>query len=123
MPKVTHFEFTTPDPDAEKSFFGDVFGWTFEGFGGSEYWLATTGPADGYGINGAIMTPPMPGAPRVTNTIGVGDIDTTIEMALAAGATIANPKREVPGIGWLAYLVSPTGIAFGVLQPLPGSMP
>ena len=123
MDKLTYFEFTSPDTAAEMKFFSDVFGWEFQKYGDQDYWLATTtGPDDGQGINGAIMAPPMEGAPRVTNTLNVDDIDAAIAAATAAGATIAVPKAEVPGYGTLAYLVSPTGIVFGVIQLSGGSM-
>jgi len=122
MDRITHFEFATPEPAKERTFFTDVFGWEFNQWGDNDYWLATTGPADEIGINGAVMPPPMPGTPRTVNTIGVKDLDATIAKALEAGATIVKEKAEVPGVGWLAYLESPTGIPFGVIEPIPGAM-
>jgi predicted enzyme related to lactoylglutathione lyase len=32
---------------------------------------------------------------------------------------MAMPKTEVPGVGWSAYLFSPTGIMFGMMQSIP----
>ena len=122
MDRVSFFEFSTPDPAKENAFFKDLFGWEIAKWGDQDYWLVTTGPAEKVGIDGGIMPPMMEGAPRVVNTITVDDIDDTIARATAAGATIANPKVEVPETGWLAYLVSPTGIPFGVIQRMPGAM-
>jgi uncharacterized protein len=121
MDRVTFFEFATSDPAKEKAFFYEVFGWTIAQWGDQDYWLATTGPTDKPGIDGAIMPPPMPDAPRVVNTISVDDLDATIALATGAGATVVKEKQEIPNFGWLAYLVSPTGIPFGVIQPMPGA--
>ena len=122
MDRITHFEFATPEPDKEMAFFSDVFGWEFSKWGDQDYWLAMTGPKDKIGIDGAIMPPPMPGTPRTVNTISVDDLDATLATALAAGATVVKEKAELPGVGWLAYLESPTGIPFGVIQTIPGAM-
>jgi len=122
MARITFFELTASNTQAERTFFAEVFGWTFTQYGDGDYWLATTGAAGERGIDGAIMAPPMPDAPRVTNTLAVDDIDATIEAALAAGAKIAVPKNDIPGYAHLAYLQSPTGIVFGVVQYFDTSM-
>jgi predicted enzyme related to lactoylglutathione lyase len=122
MDRVSFFEFSTADPAKEKAFFSDVFGWEIKKWGDQDYWLVTTGPADKRGIDGGIMPPSMPDAPRVVNTISVDDIDATIERAKAAGATVMVDKMDVPDMGTLAYLVSPTGIPFGLMQMMPGAM-
>jgi len=121
MDRITFFEFTTSEPAKENAFFTEVFGWQISQWGEQQYWLATTGPADKPGIDGAISPPSMPDAPRVVTTISVDNLDDTLERATGAGAKIMVPKAEVPGFGWLAYLVSPTGIPFGVIQQIPGA--
>ena len=120
MDRITFFEFSTSEPAKENAFFKDVFGWQIAQWGQMDYWLATTGPTDKPGIDGAITPPSMPDAPRVVNTISVDDIDATLERAKDAGATVMVEKQEVPKTGWLAYLLSPTGIPFGVIQQTPG---
>jgi uncharacterized protein len=122
MDRVTFFEFATSDPAREREFFHDVFGWTIAQWGDMDYWLVTTGPSDKMGIDGAIMPPAMENAPTVVNTISVDDVDVAIARATEAGAKVMVEKREVPETGWLAYLVSPTGIPFGVIQRMPGAM-
>jgi predicted enzyme related to lactoylglutathione lyase len=122
MDRVSFFEFSTPDPQKEIDFFKEVFGWTIAQWGDQKYWLVTTGPTDKLGIDGAIQPPPMDNAPRVVNTITVDDVDASIERAKSAGATVVVEKTEVPKTGWLAYLVSPTGIPFGMIQRMPGDM-
>jgi predicted enzyme related to lactoylglutathione lyase len=120
MNRVSFFEFTSPDTAKEKEFFKAVFGWEIQQWGDRDYWLVTTGPKEEVGIDGAIMAPPMADAPRVANTITVANLDDSIARAKAAGATVVSEKTEVPGFGWLAYIASPTGIVFGMIEPIPG---
>ena len=45
MPRVTHSEIYTADPEVVQPFYRDVFGWKFEKFEGPfAYWLITTPP-------------------------------------------------------------------------------
>ncbi len=118
MGRVTHFEFSTPEPEKEIAFFKTLFGWEIERWGDWEYWLVTTGK-DEAGIDGAIMPQRMPDQPRVVDTVEVEDIDASIAKAVEAGATLALEKQEVPNMGWTAYLMSPTGIMVGLFQSMP----
>lgn len=120
MNRVVHFEFASKEPQREIEFFSSVFGWKIEAWGDQEYWLATTGAEGDPGINGAIMPLAMPDQPRTVNTIGVDDIDSTVERAKAAGAMVAMEKQEIPGYGWTVYLTTPTGILFGLFETMPG---
>ena len=121
MSRVVHFEFSTPEPEREIEFFASVFDWKIERWGDEAYWLIDTGEGE-IGINGAITPRQTPTQPRVMDWVGVGDVDAAVEKALAAGATLAMDKQEAEGVGWMVVLESPTGILFGVIQPMPGSM-
>jgi predicted enzyme related to lactoylglutathione lyase len=120
MGRIVHFEFASPEPARETEFFAKVFDWKIAQWAENDYWLATTG-TDEPGIDGAIMPLAMPDQPRVVDTIGVESIDETIAKAIEAGATLAVEKQEIPGMGWSAYLMSPTGILFGLFETAPGS--
>jgi hypothetical protein len=121
MSRVVHFEFATSDPALEVEFFRSLFGWESQQWGDQDYWLVDTGK-DEVGINGAIMPLNTTDQPRVVNTIGVENLDASIEKATAAGATVAVEKQEVPNVGWTAYMLSPTGILFGMIESMPGGM-
>jgi hypothetical protein len=121
MSRVVHFEFATSDPAGEVEFFRSLFGWESQQWGDQDYWLVDTGK-DEVGINGAIMPLNTTDQPRVVNTIGVENLDASIEKATAAGATVAVEKQEVPNVGWTAYMLSPTGILFGMIESMPGGM-
>jgi predicted enzyme related to lactoylglutathione lyase len=115
MSRVVHFEFTTPEPEKDVEFFSAVFGWSINRWGEERYWLVDTG--EGVGINGAIMPMNSPNQPRTIDTIEIDDLDATMEKALAAGATVAMDVQVMPGVGRVAYFMSPTGILFGAIEP------
>jgi predicted enzyme related to lactoylglutathione lyase len=84
--------------------------------GAFDYWQITTGPDDEPGINGAI-TPRMTREQGTTDTIAVESLDESIEKIVAAGGTITQPKRAIPGIGYIAYCADTEGNRFGVIKP------
>lgn len=43
MPRPVHFEIQASDVGAVRTFYEDVFGWTFEKFGDVDYWVINTG--------------------------------------------------------------------------------
>lgn len=121
MSRVSFFEFASSDPGKEMDFFKSVFGWEFQKFGEQDYWLVKTGPAEEVGIDGGFLPMMSEQQPRTTNTITVTDLDAAIEKAKAAGATMMMDKQEIPDFGWTAYMMSPTGIPFGMYQQMPGA--
>ena len=114
MGRYVHFEHYVDDAQKAIDFYGKVFDWKAEQFGGMPYWMVKSGPDDQPGIDGGISQSPAPNGQLVVNTIGVDDIDGTIERAQEAGATVAVEKMPIPGAGWVAYLIDPTGIVFGI---------
>ena len=117
MARITWFEYFTEDAEKDIAFYQEAFGWTAQKWGDAPYWLVVTGDKADPGIDGAIGLPPMEGmTQKVINTISVDDNDATVAKALAAGGTVAVPKRAVPGSGWLTYVADPAGIVFGVMQ-------
>ncbi len=118
MPRVTHFEIYTADPEAVQPFYRDVFGWKFEKFEGPfEYWLITTGPDNEPGINGGLTRPREGQSPGTLNTIAVSSFEQTIKKIEQRGGKICVPKMVIPKIGWLAYAEDPAGNVFGIIEP------
>ncbi len=117
MYRPIHFEIPSNNPEAAMKFYGDLFGWKFQSWGGGpmEYWTVTTGDASQPGINGGLMRRMHPEQPCV-NTIDVPDLDAAVANAVKAGGTIAVPKMPIPGIGWLAYVKDLDGHIFGMMQ-------
>jgi predicted enzyme related to lactoylglutathione lyase len=72
---------------------------------------------------------PSGGLPRVSETMPAGstlvsvstdDIEASLAKATALGATTLVPKSEIPGMGWYAVFVDPTGNRVGLYTGLPG---
>lgn len=126
MGRVIHFEIHVDDVERAKTFYGEVFGWTFEDwsdYAGMPYFGAVTGDADAMGINGAIMKRmgPAPQPGQAMNgfacTMGVDDFDTTAEKILRLGGTVALPKHALPGMAWQGYFLDTEGNVIGIHQP------
>ena len=122
MPRPIHFEIQAENTERAIAFYGKLFGWEFSQWGGQPYWLIKTGEKGTPGIDGGLM--PRRGAGPVDMaavnayvcTVDVGDLDTMVGKAVAAGATIALPKMPIPTVGWLAYCKDTEGNIFGMMQ-------
>ncbi|HEY1947955.1 MAG TPA: VOC family protein [Bryobacteraceae bacterium] len=116
MPRPIHFEIPAENPQRAIGFYSKVFGWKFSKWDGPmEYWVISTGESPEPGINGGLMPRRDPNQPCV-NTIGVDNLDQTVETVLANGGSMALPKMPVPGLGWLAYCKDTEGHIFGMMQ-------
>jgi predicted enzyme related to lactoylglutathione lyase len=118
MPRVTHFEIYTDDPEAVQPFYEDVFGWKFNKFDGPvEYWLIATGSDKEPGINGGLLRPRPGQGSGTLNTIAVSSLDQSIKKIEQRGGKICVPKMAIKKVGWLAYAQDPAGNVFGVIEP------
>jgi uncharacterized protein len=119
MPRVTHFEIYTENPEAVRPFYEKVFDWKFKKFEGGpmEYWVITTGDEKEPGINGGITRPREGQTPGTINTIVVPSLDKCITKIEQGGGKICVPKMAIPTIGWLAYAQDPQDNVFGILEP------
>jgi predicted enzyme related to lactoylglutathione lyase len=86
--------------------------------GGIAYWLVTTGEEGQMGIDGAIMDRSDP-AQAVINTIGVGDLEATMEAVRNAGGKADGDIDDIPTVGRFTYATDTEGNRFGILEPLP----
>jgi predicted enzyme related to lactoylglutathione lyase len=118
MPRITHFEIYTDDPERVRPFYENVFGWKFQKFDGPfDYWLITTGDDKEPGINGGITRPRQGQSPGTLNTIAVSSLDQSIKEIEERGGKICVPKMTIPKVGWLAYAEDPAGNVFGIIEP------
>lgn len=119
MGRVSHFEITADDPDRAAEFYRKAFGWEFNDWGGPfKYLLATTGPKDQVGIDGAIM-PRSDRKQAVINTISVDSWEEGARAVSEAGGTVLMEKDAVPGQGYFAYCRDTEGNVFGIFQADP----
>ena len=116
MGRVSHFEITADDPERAAAFYRKAFGWEFNDWGGPfKYLLATTGPKDQVGIDGAIMARHQT-KQAVINTITVDKWEAGAQAVKEAGGTVLSDKDAVPGQGYFAYCRDTEGNVFGIFE-------
>lgn len=119
MGRVSHFEITADDPDRAAAFYRKAFGWEFNDWGGPfKYLLATTGPKDQVGIDGAIMGR-NDHKQAVINTISVDNWEEGARAVSEAGGQVLMDKDAIPGQGYFAYCRDTEGNVFGIFQADP----
>ncbi|MFL6151370.1 MAG: VOC family protein [Ornithinibacter sp.] len=126
MSRPIHFEIQADDLERAKTFYADVFGWTYDDWSavtGSPYWGVHTGDPAGPGIDGGLMSRPAPagdagsGTNAAILTMGVEDYDATAAVIESAGGRVALPKVALPGMAWQGYFLDTEGNTFGIHQP------
>ena len=112
---VVHAEIRSKDPDATRSFFGELFDWTFPNEGDLPgYTFVETG------VPGALYTaigPVQGGREMVTFFVGVDDMAATIEQAVGLGGRVVQDPVTVPGVSF-ALIADPLGHVVGLAQQL-----
>lgn len=117
-----HVEIPATDRPKTKSFFSDLFGWTFQSIPGMDgYEIYSTGAE---GLGGGLWTPGPDMIKQVVNYILVASVDAHSARIAAAGGQIVKAKTEVPGMGWFAVFTDPEGNVWGIwesamAQPVP----
>lgn len=107
---ISWSELLTSDVKAAKSFYGQLFGWTYEDapMDDMTYTLVKAG---GEEVAGIMPTPvesgPMPPAWGVYVT--VDDIDAAAEKAVALGGKVLLPPQDVPEVGRFCVISDPQG--------------
>ena len=110
---VVHAEIRSSDPDATRSFFGELFGWTYP----------TEGAFPGYtfvdtGVPDALYTAisPLQGdSDLVTFFVGVEDIEAAIATAVDLGGQVVQKPVSVPGV-LFGLIADPQGHIVGLAQ-------
>lgn len=118
MPRPIHFDMAADDPERAAKFYGDVFGWKFEKWGGGpmDYWMITTGQSPEPGIDGGLSRRTPQSGPGTSNTVGVPSLDEAVQKVTAAGGQVLQAKMPIPGVGWFAYCQDTEGNPFGLMQ-------
>lgn len=108
---IVHFEIRSEDPTAARTFYAELFGWTYAPGGIPDYTYVDSGVPQGT-IPGGI-SPTQGGRPMVTVFAGVADVPAALEKAVALGATIVQPATKVPGVTF-GLFADPQGHVVGV---------
>ncbi|MFJ8063416.1 VOC family protein [Psychrobacillus sp. NPDC096426] len=114
MGRVIGFELNSQEPEKAAEFYSKVFDWEIS----EPHWdyrAVITGISEKAGIDGGIGKGPndYPHGTRIQ--IEVNSIDEAISKAKNNGAMIVREKMEFDDF-YLAYLIDPVGIGFGLIQ-------
>jgi uncharacterized protein len=118
-------ELLADNVEAEKAFYREVFGWTYNshGTGTDAYTLIR---ANGRPIAGIIHYAKPADAVRSARWLAlmsVPDAARAAEQAAASGGKVVVPARALPGRGEAAVLADPEGAIFGVIHTTNGDPP
>jgi uncharacterized protein len=110
----------TPDPDAAKSFYTALFGWTYDDQPipeGGVYSMAMMGKEQ---VAAMAQQPPemaTAGAPAFWNTyLAVDDVDAAVAKAEGAGGKTLMPAMDVMDAGRVGFVADAGGAAVGLWQ-------
>lgn len=109
--QVDYFEIGSPDPEASKAFYGQLFGWDIPDEPSEQGYRAINKIA-----GGLWDTSKMGNAKWGIFYVHVDDVEATIKQAEEHGATVAIPFTSGGGIDF-AHLIDPQGTRFGVWKP------
>ena len=113
MHHVTHVEIPAKDLKRAKTFYGKVFGWTFNDLG-AEYTLWSP-PGGGTG-GGIYKVKTMPAKSPVRAYIEVENVDAKLKEIKSARGKVVKTKEEVPNFGWWAVFSDPQGCVLYLWQ-------
>jgi uncharacterized protein len=108
-------DLATPDADASKAFYGELFDWDFKDDpipGGGVYVMARLG-----GRAAAAMFETTERHPAWASYVTVDDADAITARARELGAHVLAEPFDVMDVGRMATLQDPTGAVFCVWQP------
>lgn len=114
-------DLTTPDQDAAKEFYGELFDWTYEDNPVDDDTVYSMAVRDGAQV-AAISPQPQQqrdaGVPAMWNSyITVESADDAVQRATSLGATAHAPAFDVMDAGRMAVLQDPQGAYFEVWEP------
>jgi len=116
MPRVVHFDISADDPGRALRFYREVFGWKAQKWNGPfDYWLIKTGEPNEPGIDGGLARREHAGD-SVTNFVDVTSVADISTRIVVNGGKIVQPKRTIPGVGYLAVCLDTEGNLFGIMQ-------
>ncbi len=115
-------ELNTRDPEAAKSFYGEVFGWSFEEKeyeGTGAYTAIVLGEDTVGGLLDITDRVPAEIPAHWLVYFAVEDIEATVETAKENGGEIPAGPFDIAEVGRIAVIKDPWGAFFAVIQPDP----
>ncbi len=114
---LVFFDIASPDPEAARAFYADLFDWTFSEGNAAQVTIGIDpgGPGD-FDVKGTLRGLPAGSAPAVTLWFRVDDLWGTVARAQALGARVLVPIRQTPAGTHIALVRAPDGQAVGIVQ-------
>lgn len=112
--KIVHFEIMGADSEAQKEFYGSIFGWEFmsmDDFPG--YHMVNT---DQVGMGGAVGKGPENMPNYVTVYLEVDNITDELAKVEAAGGKTVMPRTVIPDMVTLGMFTDPAGNLVGLVE-------
>ncbi len=103
---IVFFDIAGPDPEVQRKFYADIFGWENDGAGNIEV------PVISNRLKGLLRTDPA----DCMVYFGVPDVAATLAKIEAAGGAIQMRRTEVKGVVVLGLFTDPAGNHMGVVE-------
>ncbi|HLN37131.1 MAG TPA: VOC family protein [Xanthobacteraceae bacterium] len=115
------YELTTTDPDAAKTFYTDVVGWSTRdaSMPGAAYTLFAAGEDPVAGLTGLPAEARKMGAqPRWMGYVGVDDVDVATDRLQRLGGTVYVPPTDVPDVSRFSIVADPQAATLALVKGL-----
>ena len=116
---LAHFAIHADDVDRARSFYEQVFGWSFTAWGPPDFFQIDTGADDG-APKGALQARRAldDGGPTrgFECTIAVDDVQAVIVAATAGGGRVLMDPTTITGVGELVFLEDTEGNIVGAMR-------
>jgi uncharacterized protein len=116
---VVHFEVIGTDAEKLRSYYSDLFGWTFDSDNPMNYGLVQREgnvSADGVGIGGGVAAGPEGYAGHVTFYVAVPDVEAALAKAESLGGTRVMGPEKVMDMVEIGLFNDPEGHVIGVVK-------
>jgi hypothetical protein len=114
--QLSHFAIHVDDLERARKFYGAVFDWKFQGFGGgpiTDFCQIKDAAGNMLAPLGAMQSRKFNPAPQPVIgfecSIAVDDIDVVVRAVETNGGKIVMPKAAIPGVGWVVKFLDPEG--------------
>ena len=114
--QLSHFAIHVDDLERARKFYGAVFDWKFQGFGGgpiTDFCQIKDAAGNLLAPLGAMQSRKFNPAPQPVLgfecSIAVDDVDAVARAVEANGGKIVMPKAAIPGVGWVVKFLDTEG--------------
>lgn len=118
--KLTHFAIYIDDLERARNFYDEVFDWGFNSYGQSDFLQIKADKSENGELIGALQARSYAPVPEkiigLECTIGVENIDDTIEKVKNNGGQLLMPKTAIPHVGWISKFLDTEGNLFCAMQ-------